>query len=67
MRVSLPVDPRYKTESEVATTEFVRQKTSLPVPRIIAFDSHENELGFEWILMDMMPGLTLRKRWRKMS
>jgi hypothetical protein len=68
MRVSLPVDPRYKTESEVATIEFVRQKTSLPVPRIIAFDSHnENELGFEWILMEMMPGVTLRKRWRKMS
>jgi thiamine kinase-like enzyme len=68
MRVSLPVDPRYKTESEVATIEFVRQKTSLPVPRIIAFDSrNENELGFEWILMEMMPGVTLRKRWRKMS
>ena len=37
MRASLPFDPRYKTESEVATIEFVRQKTSLPVPRIIAF------------------------------
>lgn len=68
MRVSLPVNPCYKTESEVATTEFVRQKTSFPVPKIIAFDSDdENELGFEWILMEMMPGATLRKRWRKMS
>lgn len=68
MRVSLPVDPHYKTESEVATIEFVRQKTSFPVPQIIAFDSNnENELGFEWILMEMMPGVTLRKGWRKMS
>lgn len=68
MRVSLPVDPHYKTESEVATIEFVRQKTSLPVPKIIAFDSdNENELGFEWMLMEMMPGIPLRKRWRKMS
>lgn len=58
MRVSLPVDPRYKTESEVATIEFARQNTSLPVPQIIAFDSNnENELGFEWILMEMMPGV----------
>lgn len=68
MRVSLPVDPRYKTESEVATIEFVRQNTSMPVPHIIAFDANnQNELGFEWILMDMMPGVTLRKGWRKMS
>ena len=68
MRVSLPVDPRWKTESEIATMEFVRGKTLLPVPKIIAFDSsNENELGFEWILMEMMPGVTLRKRWRKMS
>lgn len=68
MRVSLPVDPRYKTESEVATIEYVRQKASMPVPNIIAFDSsNENELGFEWIMMEMMPGVTLRKGWRKMS
>ena len=68
MRVSLPVDPYYKTESEVATIEFVRQKTSLPVPQVVAFDSNnENELGFEWMLMEMMPGIPLRKRWRKMS
>ncbi|KAF3006915.1 hypothetical protein E8E13_011212 [Curvularia kusanoi] len=68
MRVSLPVAPHYKTESEVATIEFVRQRTSLPIPHSIAFDSdNENELGFEWILMEMMPGVPLRKRWRKMS
>lgn len=68
IRVTLPVDPRYKTESEVATIEFVGQKTDMPVPRIIAFDtSNESELGFEWILMEMVPGVTLREGWRKMS
>jgi len=68
MRVSLPVDSRYKTESEVATLEFVRQETSIPVPSIIASDANnENELGFEWIMMEMMPGVTLRQAWRKMS
>jgi hypothetical protein len=40
----------------------------MPVPRIIAFDSNrQNELGFEWIMMEMMPGVPLSKRWRKMT
>lgn len=66
MRVTLPVDPSYKTDSEVATINFVRQKTDMPVPKIFAFDmSSENALGFEWILMEMLPGRTLRSKWRK--
>lgn len=68
MRVSLPVNPHHKTESEVATIGFVRNETDLPVPRIIAFDSdNQNKLGFEWILMELMPGVPLKKRWRRMS
>ena len=67
MRVSLPVDPHHKTMSEVATIKFVRQETEMPVPKIIAFDgSNDNDLGFEWILMELMPGQPLRKRWRKL-
>jgi hypothetical protein len=68
MRVALPVYPRLKTQSEVATINFVRQETHKPVPRIIAFDSEsQNEFGFEWIMMEMMPGVPLRKGWRKMT
>ncbi|KAL9110739.1 MAG: hypothetical protein Q9227_004731 [Pyrenula ochraceoflavens] len=68
LRVSLPVDPCYKVMSEVATIQLVREKTGMPVPRIFAFDaSSENELGFEWILMEMMPGQPLRSRWRKLT
>jgi hypothetical protein len=68
LRVSLPVYSHHKTESEVATIEHVRRETDMPVPQIIAFDSdNSNELGFEWILMEMMPGTTLRMRWRKMT
>ncbi|KAF3047801.1 hypothetical protein E8E11_003306 [Didymella keratinophila] len=53
---------------EVATIEYVRQKTWFPVPQAIAFDSNSvNDLGFEWMLMEMMPGVPLRKCWRKMS
>ncbi|PQE17856.1 Aminoglycoside phosphotransferase protein [Rutstroemia sp. NJR-2017a BBW] len=56
IRITLPVDPSNKTNSEVATINFIRQYTDIPVPQILAFDdSSENELGFEWILMDMLP------------
>lgn len=68
MRVSLPVDPHNETMSEVSTIDFVRQNTDIPVPGIIAFDaSNDNEVGFEWILMELMPGRPLAMRWRQLS
>ncbi|KFY92572.1 hypothetical protein V498_04857 [Pseudogymnoascus sp. VKM F-4517 (FW-2822)] len=68
MRVALPLDPSNKINSEVATIIFVHKNTDIPVPHVFAFDdSRENELGFEWILMEMLPGATLRTRWRGLS
>ncbi|KAL9097093.1 MAG: hypothetical protein Q9163_006376 [Psora crenata] len=68
MRVSLPVDPAYKTLSEVATLAFVRAYTNVPVARVIAFDSStDNSLGLEWILMERMVGSPLADGWRQMS
>lgn len=68
VHVTLPVDPSNKTNSEVATINFIRQTTDIPVPQILAFDdSSENELGFEWILMSMLPGGNLRTKWRELS
>ncbi|KAF7904227.1 hypothetical protein EAF00_001561 [Botryotinia globosa] len=68
VRVTLPVDPFNKTNSEVATINFIRQTTDIPVPQILAFgDTNENELAFEWILMAMLPGGNLRTKWRKLS
>ncbi|KAH8664769.1 kinase-like domain-containing protein [Ilyonectria robusta] len=67
-RASLPVCPRYKTESEAATIRFVQERTSVPVPRIYAFDSNlRPDVGFEWIIMERMPGKPLRQQWRSMS
>ncbi|KAK3299001.1 phosphotransferase enzyme family-domain-containing protein [Chaetomium fimeti] len=68
LRVSLPVDPKHKTLGEVTTLRWIRRMTHAPVPKIIAFDdSQDNEIGFEWILMELMPGVSAYKRWRKMS
>ena len=66
LRVTLPVEPFFKTESEVATIAFVRAKTSIPIPRIIAWNSSPaGGLGFEWILMEKMDGVPLLEVWRK--
>ncbi|KAF7864102.1 hypothetical protein EAF04_007067 [Stromatinia cepivora] len=68
IRITLPVDPFNKTNSEIATINFIHRTTDIPVPRILAFDdSSENDLGYEWILMDMLPGRTLRAKWRNLS
>ncbi|KAM0450946.1 hypothetical protein ACHAO4_006338 [Trichoderma viride] len=68
MRVSLPVCPQTKTWGEVTTLHFLRRATTVPVPEVVAFDdSAENEIGFEWILMEFMPGNSAYKRWRALS
>lgn len=64
-RVALPVDPYFKTESDIATTEIVRHFTSIPVPLIYAFDSStQNKLGLEWMLMEKIIGKNLGETWK---
>ncbi|ROW06268.1 hypothetical protein VPNG_08099 [Cytospora leucostoma] len=68
MRVSLPVYPHYKTRGEVTTLRWLRDNIDIPVPRVIDFDtSNDNEIGFEWILMELMPGSSAWRRWRTLS
>ncbi|KAI9768891.1 MAG: hypothetical protein M1835_006791 [Candelina submexicana] len=56
-RVALGLDPYYKVESEVGAIEYIRRHTSIPVPRLYAYDSStNNELGMEWILMERIRG-----------
>ncbi|RDL35860.1 uncharacterized protein BP5553_06472 [Venustampulla echinocandica] len=68
MRVSLHKDPYLKTASHVATLEFVRRVVGISVPKVITFDtSSDNELGFEWILMGLMPGRPLHDYWKEIE
>jgi aminoglycoside phosphotransferase (APT) family kinase protein len=68
MRIAAPVQPQLKTSSEVATIEYVRHSTDIPVPTILEFNSsHDNELGFEWMLMGYVPGSKLDEQWRSMA
>jgi len=51
-RVARRFMPRCKTESEVATMEYIRTYTSIPVPDVYFYDSNPyNRLGGEYIIM----------------
>ncbi|RXW22754.1 hypothetical protein EST38_g3099 [Candolleomyces aberdarensis] len=61
-RVARRFMPRLKTESEVATMSYLREKTTVPVPRIYHYDSNPwNRLGGEFILMSKAPGIPLSR------
>ncbi|GKT49842.1 uncharacterized protein ColSpa_10023 [Colletotrichum spaethianum] len=65
-RITLPVEPKWKTLSEVATVQWVHQNTSLPVPEILGFSSDRaNPVGFEWIIMTKVPGRPWADVWRE--
>ena len=67
-RVTLPVEPFYKTASEVATLSYLRKNTTIPVPLVIAHSSTaDNELGCEWILMEKVTGLSLKDVWNEID
>ncbi|CRL27794.1 Protein kinase-like domain [Penicillium camemberti] len=68
MRISFPVDPRYKVMSEVATMDWVRRTTSLPIPRVIIHQpSRDNPIGFEWMLMTKLPGKPFGEIYQSLS
>lgn len=68
VRIPLPVCPRYKTRGEVTTLRWLVENTNIPVPKVVAFDDDsENEIGFEWMLMELMPGVPAWKQWRSLT
>lgn len=68
IRITLPVHPRYKTRGEVTTLRWLAENTNIPVPKVVAFDDdRENAIGFEWILMELMPGVSAWKQWRSLT
>ncbi|KFY73064.1 hypothetical protein V499_06820 [Pseudogymnoascus sp. VKM F-103] len=68
LRIALPVDPRFKTRSEVATMEWMRYNTTILVPRVLRYgESRANIVGFEWILMTKLPGKHLGDVWNTIS
>ncbi|KFY04524.1 hypothetical protein O988_00714 [Pseudogymnoascus sp. VKM F-3808] len=69
LRINLPLEPRFKTLSEVATIEWMRANTNIPVPKVVHYDaSNNNPIGFEYILMTKLPGKPLTDEvWKSIS
>ncbi|CAI6099783.1 unnamed protein product [Clonostachys chloroleuca] len=67
-RLSLPMYRRWKTESEIATMEWARKNTSLPVPRVLAHMGDPSQaVGYEWIIMEKVSGKPLEEAWADMD
>ncbi|KAH7912620.1 hypothetical protein BJ138DRAFT_1060680 [Hygrophoropsis aurantiaca] len=67
-RVARRFMPRLKTESEVATMQYLRDNTSVPVPFVHHYDSNPyNRLGGEYILMSKAPGIPLSRVYYSLS
>ncbi|KPM45205.1 hypothetical protein AK830_g1320 [Neonectria ditissima] len=57
-----------KEESEIATIQYLKQHTSIPVPEISYHNlDPENEVGAAFVLMERLPGRHLYKTWDELS
>ncbi|CAE7125485.1 unnamed protein product [Rhizoctonia solani] len=67
-RIARRYMPKLKTESEIATINYVRAHTNIPVPFVYAYDSDPyNKLGGEYIIMSKAPGVPLIRHFHSMS
>ncbi|KAF8137085.1 hypothetical protein EV363DRAFT_1414549 [Boletus edulis] len=67
-RVARRFMPRLKTQSEIATMQYLREKTCIPVPDIYYYDSNPcNRLGGEYVLMSKASGIPLGGVYHSMS
>ncbi|KAF9480949.1 hypothetical protein BDN70DRAFT_856012 [Pholiota conissans] len=67
-RLVAPIKPLFKTEGEVAAMDFVRGRTSLPIPKVFAYCSEANNpVGVEWLLMEHVPGVEIGEAWDSLT
>ncbi|KAK7448099.1 hypothetical protein VKT23_013857 [Stygiomarasmius scandens] len=56
-----------RIENEVAMMDFVKARTSIPIPQVVAFSTETGEVGSPYILMTKMDGIPLVKVWDEME
>ncbi|PYH99089.1 hypothetical protein BO71DRAFT_415805 [Aspergillus ellipticus CBS 707.79] len=60
--------PSLTTASEVATLKFLRSRTSIQVPEVLAWSSDAaNAVGAEFIIMEKIQGVALSETWGEMN
>lgn len=64
MHIFLLIIPFYRVASYVATTTFIKERTSCPVPEIVAScTTSRNVLGYEWVLEKELKVTMLASKW----
>lgn len=64
-RVTLPVEPKWKTLSEVATLGWVCEKTSLSVLQVFTYKAdRDTAIEFEWVVTERVLGRSWADIWR---
>ena len=57
-----------RPDRDIAILDFVRQRTSIPVPKVVAWDfSSDNALGKPYVIQQRVPGSDLNSIWRTIS
>ncbi|EAW06852.1 uncharacterized protein ACLA_085470 [Aspergillus clavatus NRRL 1] len=60
--------PSLTTASEVATLKFLRSRTSIRVPKVLAWSADAaNSVGAEYIIMEKIRGVALSEKWEVMN
>lgn len=68
MRVTSPVQPRFKTMSEDASIKYIWYHTNIPAPTVLKCSPERDaELQFEYMIMDRVPGTSMGDSWHSMS
>ncbi|OLL25905.1 Altered inheritance of mitochondria protein 9, mitochondrial [Neolecta irregularis DAH-3] len=68
VKIPFPSVEFYRVENEVHTIDYLRQNTTLPVPRILSHCSHsENAVGMEYIILEPPLGRSLDEVWNILS
>lgn len=58
---------KFKFEKEKFLFDLLKKKTCLPVPRVIDLDSSKKIIPYDYILLEKLPGESLKKSFSKLS
>jgi aminoglycoside phosphotransferase (APT) family kinase protein len=57
LRTSFPLFPRYDLARQAAAMQLVRERSAVPVPRVVWFESDESVFGGPFFVMERIPGM----------